>query len=824
MKKLLSVLLTLSALGVVTTPIMAEPLALGDQADRAITSLLQLFGTDLDSEYPETLITNVYAEYLAFIYSGAIIWLLYQLATATFKGAQDGDAWGKGNNPTLGFIRLAGSVMGLIPSFSGTPLILYVILFFAQVASWGANLLTDSIADGVADRVLPMTIPQHAAGENFMIQMLDVLACIETYNQANIIYARRSSPMTFETVTPVRQGVVHFRSSAVRGVTAGTCGSIKADFNGMVGANQFVNDVSVSQQLSAVQTVHVKGIEGVKAALEPITVQMSSRALNPKSTKPFNITQDMIDELAVSVLAYDYAVLRTSKFLQDEKGQLIRDKFAQKTKACGWTCLGQVWLNLSAISGRTANAGRYRPEITSPNYTKFSQSSLRPIAKALFRVREMKKDALDKMAQVTGNVSPFAEKALDLQNNPDVGVISAYVSTKFWTVLAPLIVETGLDTDGTPQLLNANVGTMQVFSAQSNKILNQAGIVDYNQIKAQLRTKISTAPTPAQMDPYRRSFQFALSQGSQDPISRMTDLGHSLITASEIAQLSFIAANAAVAALDGAGESFWGDLVAAQTLTNALVTGVQQATDYFQLFVLFFLAAGVYFAFILPFYMYIQYIVAVLGWIFRVVELSIMAPIWMIVHMNFKGDEFIEHRMVPGYIMLIEILFKPILIVFGFLVSIAMFYIGNAFILADFPTLMVNIVGDHTAGIVTAFAVVLMMGVAMVFITKQSSRAITELPDYTFSKMFGISPSGARDTADAEQVLGGMAAGRQLENMAGAQAVKGVGGAIGRGVGKAATKGYGNATGSVDVKSALPPKDSRADTGTEKPSDKRVSD
>ncbi len=90
-------------------------------------------------------------------------------------------------------------------------------------------------------------------------------------------------------------------------------------------------------------------------------------------------------------------------------------------------------------------------------------------------------------------------------------------------------------------------------------------------------------------------------------------------------------------------------------------------------FSLIFLSIGFMLFYVLPFLPFIYFFFAFSGWIKSIFEAVVAMPLWAIAHLKIDGEGLPGPLATNGYFLLFEILLRPTLIIFGFLISISLF-------------------------------------------------------------------------------------------------------------------------------------------------------
>lgn len=198
-------------------------------------------------------------------------------------------------------------------------------------------------------------------------------------------------------------------------------------------------------------------------------------------------------------------------------------------------------------------------------------------------------------------------------------------------------------------------------------------------------------------------------------------------------------------------------------------------------------AAGAMFAYVVPITPFIFWMQALVSWIFLVIETMVAAPFWACVHALPQGTGFAGERARQGYMMLIDILIRPVLLVIGAVFAVAMMQAVGWL----FGTLMngwfVN-VGEYVgrsfvADIVFSIIVMSVMYYASLTIF---TKGVNYMPQHVSRWMGGTTAGsglGAEgDMQAATRVVGGVI------NQGG-----GAAGALGGGLAGAGSKMYGRA-------------------------------
>jgi hypothetical protein len=141
------------------------------------------------------------------------------------------------------------------------------------------------------------------------------------------------------------------------------------------------------------------------------------------------------------------------------------------------------------------------------------------------------------------------------------------------------------------------------------------------------------------------------------PLALLVDIGKSMMNAAMI-NLATASGGAVVSRIIGTAGS--------NAVTDPLVTFAFS-------FGMICVGIGVLLYYIVPFMPFLYYFFAVATWIKGIFEAMVGVPLWALAHIHIDGDGLPGNFANGGYVMLMEIFLRPILIVFGLLASVVIF-------------------------------------------------------------------------------------------------------------------------------------------------------
>lgn len=110
------------------------------------------------------------------------------------------------------------------------------------------------------------------------------------------------------------------------------------------------------------------------------------------------------------------------------------------------------------------------------------------------------------------------------------------------------------------------------------------------------------------------------------------------------------------------------------------------------------MATGFMLYYVVPLMPFIYFFFAIVGWAKTIFEAMVGVPLWALAHLRYDGDGFPTRQSLYGYYLLLDIFIRPVLIVFGLIGSMAIFYALARTLNNVFDTVTSNLTGfDHPA-------------------------------------------------------------------------------------------------------------------------------
>jgi conjugal transfer/type IV secretion protein DotA/TraY len=141
-----------------------------------------------------------------------------------------------------------------------------------------------------------------------------------------------------------------------------------------------------------------------------------------------------------------------------------------------------------------------------------------------------------------------------------------------------------------------------------------------------------------------------------------------------------------------------------------------------------FIATGAMLTYILPNLPFMIWIGIIIGWTIMVVEAVIAAPLWAVMHLHPNGDD-LTGRGGNGYMLLLGLLLRPVLIIFGLIASIVLSGLFGQLVNKVFFDVFSANMGDSGVGF---FAMIFGTGIyaaIMMTVIKQTFNLMHVIPD-----------------------------------------------------------------------------------------------
>lgn len=258
-----------------------------------------------------------------------------------------------------------------------------------------------------------------------------------------------------------------------------------------------------------------------------------------------------------------------------------------------------------------------------------------------------------------------------------------------------------------------------------------------------------------------------------NPMQSMIDYGNFLLTFG----VSMYAAMAAIGSLasnlgggDGmvaGGLKLMAGLGIGKLVSIGVGTVVGAISPLLQFAALGMIAAGAVHAYIIPLVPYILTTFFVMSMLLLVVESLVAAPLWAFFHIRMDGQEFVDQVQRPGYMIAFNLILRPVLMIFGLMLSFLTFGAMAWFVGATFMPAARGLAASTTIGPIGAVILIIMLAYINLQLAIKSFQLVTQIPDRV-TRWFGQGGDRLGEEEDTHRhtaFLAGQLSGK-LEGMA----------------------------------------------------------
>ena len=168
------------------------------------------------------------------------------------------------------------------------------------------------------------------------------------------------------------------------------------------------------------------------------------------------------------------------------------------------------------------------------------------------------------------------------------------------------------------------------------------------------------------------------------PLAQLTTLGRSMLEAA--------LQNLAISAVSGLAGGVFSSLYENSGVGEALA-GI---SGFFSGFVSISLAAGFILYYIVPFMPFMFFFFAMISWVKTIFEAMVGVPLWALAHLRIEGAGLPGDVAASGYILILDIFLRPIMILFGLLAASIIFFTEVYLLNIVFDLVISNLAGQDT--------------------------------------------------------------------------------------------------------------------------------
>lgn len=211
-------------------------------------------------------------------------------------------------------------------------------------------------------------------------------------------------------------------------------------------------------------------------------------------------------------------------------------------------------------------------------------------------------------------------------------------------------------------------------------------------------------------------------------------------------------------------------------------------------------------AYLLPNLPFLLWIGIIIGWTVMCVEAILAAPLWAVMHLHPNGDD-LTGRGGNGYMLVLGLLLRPTLIIFGLIAAITLSGLFGQFINAVFLDVFLMNQGDSTSGFFLTLFGTGLYAAMMMTVIKQTFNLMHIIPDQLLrwigggQEQLGQYAGASTDSMTKASMIGGAAAGVAIQQ--GAQGANAIAGQFGKAIQEKKAREQGKMKESNDANSQL---------------------
>ncbi|MFZ3120183.1 MAG: DotA/TraY family protein [Variovorax sp.] len=679
-----------------------------DMSTQAFTALLGTFFTNPFSAVGSatTLLGSMFLVFNTFILVAGTIWATYGIGIAIVQTAHEGQLMGKKLSQVWLPIRMVTGIASLIPAFGGFSLSQAVLVFATTVGIGAANLGYDAMITGTNNMttvVSPSFVSPKAQGgatlEEAAFTLFRARVCMNAQND----YAQKQQAlgvnMTAEQITATSPG-------GVTGVQYGKpdspayCGGLKVAASGsgsrassaMGYRVASVNYDAIAQAMQARATGNFSAYVNNVAQLADNWYRDYTRYQTTGGPRP----GVPVLQLEGAATTY-YQAIQPAAGEANTSGQALSAQAIESMKKFGWFNAGSWYATLAEVNAAVAQAAQ--------------SVSFTPI--------------------------PMGIKNTDGGFNSDLEATLKALDTS--TAAAP--------TDPTNANTNAGDSAWQgmcriVTGAITPPGYRPTGNCSLGQTFAMDLIDMSTAGAGGATSTSGGDLRMI------DPIIAMKNMGDYLMVAAESL---FTVYSYVTEVTDSSGPTgLIGSAVkkVAGGTIGTLLAPLKALAPLLPMIVGGLFIVGLIMSLWIPMIPFVNWWGGLVQYLTIFFEGIAAGPIWAFVHLDANG-EGMGQRTETGYLFIINMLFRPFLMLLGFVAAAALIMVMGSFLFWLYPSVMSNVQGNSITGIFSVIGFLFIFWILMHTLVTTLSNLSVMLPDQALA--WAGRAIGAQLGRDAEQ-------------------------------------------------------------------------
>lgn len=690
--------------------------ALSPGDDWAAQVVRSIFPVTSDTALPgigaeSTVIGKMVGQLTGYIMAIAAAFMAYATIVQIHRAAETGRVLSSSTS-SWAPVRLVFALAMMFPLASGFSAGQAAVV---QVSMWGIGMgraLYASAIKAVGPDAVPIAQPMIPGTKTIVSGLMQNELCRALINQAsgnpNLVPAPQPVRGSVSGNSAVSGAYVTWSYSMSNGNDVGSpvCGTVtlrQPNPNATNYAGVSV-DMAAAQQAALTSVVEQSIRPDAESVAEQLWSTRQAGSLNQLMSTMVNATASYTAQLtqtATDFMSNLRAGLSTSDAARG--GDLGLAANQDKLAALGWTSAGAYYVEIARLNGQTLSLLSAVPNVNTPSYQGLGPS-------------------------LSSDLAPLVQAVLTFQAK-----LNTYVQT----------------TDG----LDAPGGNSELFSGATPGE-DGAGTIEQVVRKLHITERVLNGMVTA-MSP-------TTGQGWTDPFAALINLGQWLVLTS-IAALGMAAVLASTTAT--AGTVAWNVLTlnfagAGAAISGHLVMSFLGTPIFYGLMCM--LVPGLLIAYVLPMIPFAMWIAGVAGWLILVCEAVIAVPLWMFAHLTFQGDG-LHGRGIEGYSLLFNILFRPVLMLFGLFLGYFVFSAMSWLMLQGFGiaagfALSKGWLVTNLLGVIVLLCMFVLMHITLALV---AFRLISVVP-HQVVKLIGFQPANRVDIERFSQDAGMVGMGASL--------------------------------------------------------------
>ncbi|MBS0454171.1 MAG: DotA/TraY family protein [Proteobacteria bacterium] len=677
-----------SNLGQLTQPYQDATKA-SDMSTQAFTALLGTFFTNPFSAIGSatTLLGSMFLVFNTFILVAGTIWATYGIGVAIVQTAHEGQLMGKKLSQVWLPIRMVTGVASLIPAFGGFSLSQAVLVFATTLGIGAANLGFDAMINGTNNMttvVSPSFVSPKAQGgaslEEAAFTLFRARVCMNGQND----YARKQQAqgvdMTAEMITATSP-------AGITGVQYGKpdslafCGGVKvtatAAADGRSSSSMGYRVASVNYDVIA-QAMQSRAtgnfgtfVNGVATLADTWYREYTSYQTNGGPRPVVPVLQ--LEGLATSY----YQAVQPAQGEAEASAQALSSQAIESMKKFGWFGAGAWYATLAEVNAAVAQAAQSISFASIPMGIKNSDGGFNSELESVLKVLDT--------STATASTDP-----LNVKSN---------AGDSSWQGLCR-IVAGSISPPGYRPTGNCSLG--QTFAMD---------LIDMSTAGAGGAT--STSNGDLRMI---------------DPIIAMKNMGDYLMVAAESLFTVYSYLGEVTDSSGPTGLITGGLMKVAGGTIGKLLAPLKALAPLLPMIIGGMFIVGMIMGLWIPMIPFVNWWGGLVQYLTIFFEGIAAGPIWAFVHLDANG-EGMGQRTETGYLFVINMLFRPFLMLLGFVASAALIMVMGSFLFWLYPSVMSNVQGNSVSGIFSVIGFLFIFWILMHTLVTTLSNLSVLLPD-----------------------------------------------------------------------------------------------